>query len=374
MEGGKFVGGSALARKRARQIKYARPEKRNQQSKKPKPHSLRLPNKVSPSDRFFASLLLSSTHDIIDTNRNDRWTSVIGDICNRAGVPFPSKLNATDHDLNVFFLMRASLILEEARSILAEELSSRARQRQNKPTIDVKLVSVVQKKNGFTALVFTKVSRRESHFSPSELYNMKPGCVVEVAFRDEVGCKRSVLTHIMPVHDAGDTSISLLVYRMEELDGYLNDMTSFHLIPVTTLISEQRQFAACFDRPKVSFLPKLMGIKSSTHTRFDNSDDESESLEGEAREEKGGGMDEDGCENENEFISFDGTFSEEKKENEFGGNDHDTWGANQEDRIPLSSICIPSLNESQEKAAISFINGPAHNLSLVQGPPGTGYV
>jgi len=367
MEGGKYVGGSALAKKRARQTKYERPEKGKRQSARPKPHSLRLPNKVSPSDRFFASLLLSSTHDIIDTNRNDRWSSVIGDICNRAGVPFPSKLNSTDHDMNVFFLTRASLILEEARSILAEELGSRARQRQNKSMIDVKLVSVSQKKNGFTALVFTKASRRESQFSPSELYNMKPGCVVEVMFRDEVGCKRSVLTHIMPVHDAGDASIALLVYRMGELDGYLNDMTTFHLVPVTTLISEQRQFAACYDRPKVSFLPKLMGMKSSTHTRFDNSDDESESLEGEARDEKGGEMDEDGC--DNAFISFDGPFSEEKKENEFGGND-----ANKEDRIPLSSISIPSLNESQEKAAISFINGPAQNLSLVQGPPGTGYV
>ena len=52
---------------------------------------------------------------------------------------------------------------------------------------------------------------------------------------------------------------------------------------------------------------------------------------------------------------------------------YDSWGANREDRIPLSSISIPSLNESQEKAAISFINGPAQHLSLVQ-TPGTGYV
>jgi hypothetical protein len=385
MDRGKFVGGSALARKRARKAIYKIPQQAHQsnghglqQSKRMK-HSIRLPNRVSPSDRFFASLLLSHGNDIVDANgKNDRWTPVISEICDRAGVPFPSKLNSTDHDMNLFYLMRASLVLEEARSILAEELVNRSRQRQKNAGIRVKLASVEQKRNGFSALVFTKLEKN-APFIPSELYDMKPGCVVAVTFRDEVGCKRSVLTNIMPVHNADDKSIALLVYRMEELDGHLHHSTSFHLVPVTSLISEQRQFVACFDRPKVPFLTKLMGVKSATHTRFDDSGDDS--LEEEVLlinkevDVDGGNNEDDNNGSDEEFISFESRNIEEKKGDDFNvdTNADMAWGSTRkEDRIPMASIAIPTLNESQEKAANSFINGPAQNLSLVQGPPGTG--
>ena len=61
--------------------------------------------------------------------------------------------------------------------------------------------------------------------------------------------------------------------------------------------------------------------------------------------------------------------SEEEKKDEYKEEDVGNFGRQDEDVIPLCSISIPSLNISQEKAATSFINGPAHDLSLVQGPP-----
>ena len=382
MEGSKFVGGSALAKKRARQTKFKPPVNNNKPKMNAhstrKPHSLRLPNKVSPSDRFFASLLLTSVHDLISSNSNDRWPIVVGDMCNRAGLPFPAKLNMTDQDAHQFFGMRGSLVLEEARSVLAEELSNRQRNRRAASASggglnNVTLVSVEHKKNGFMGLTFGKNKKNgdSQPFAPSELYDMKPGNVVEVAFRDGAGQRRSILTNIIPMPKIDDRTISLMAYRMEEVGEYLNDdATTFQLIPVTTLISEQRQFVACFSMPKVFFLPKLMGMKSSTHTRFDDSDDDDDDDH------------DDSCD-ENE-VKYNSSSTEVRaqhgiyvdhendgEEKKLDDDDEHMIGSN-EDRVPTSSIDIPTLNVTQEKAASSFINGPSDNLSLVQGPPGTG--
>lgn len=356
MDGGKFVGGSALARKRARQSKYKRPQAtqhgkhKNNRTKSHNP--LRLPRKVRSSDRFFASLLLSPFEELIHSSNTSNWMQCMSNIVQRAGVPFPAKLHSNDVDSNDFFLMRASLVLEEARSIIVESLQ---RRKSASDCIDVNLISVDKRKDGFSALTFEKKSKYNQGseaFTPSEMYDFKPGCVLQISFRDHSGYMRHVLANIQAMANVDDQSVSLVVYRLKDMDGYLNEDTSFHLSPITTLISEQRQFVGCYDRPNCSFLTKLMGMKGATHVRFDDSDDSDDEKD---MEEK----------NDNDIEE---NLSEEEKKDDYEEEDVENFGQD-EDIMPLCSISIPSLNISQEKAATSFINGPANNLSLVQGPP-----
>lgn len=362
MEGGKFIGGSALARKRARNVKFTRKVPAGQIASKKTPM---LPKRVSASERFFASLLLNSKDDLISSKDCKHWNRVIGNTCNRAGVPFPSALNATDDDAKTFFLMRASLVLEEARGILVDELCNNFKMMKNctKCGIHVKLSYFEKRKYGSVGLFFQK--RSGCSFTPSELYELKPGCVVEVIFRDESSRMRSILTNITPMFGGSDGQVvALSAYGMEDVMQYFHDDMDFFLLPVATLISEQRQFTACYERPKVNFISKLMGMKTASHIRFDDSDNESESVKDEHKNDQNLllGEREVSIGDKNDLV-------EEKKESDSETMSHDF---HEDDRVHLSSIKLPTLNATQEKAAFSYLNGPRDNLFLVQGPPGTG--
>jgi hypothetical protein len=306
---------------------------------------------------------------MISSNDCEPWNKVMGDICNRAGVPFPSALNATDDDAKTFFLMRASLVLEEARSVLVEKLCKNLKlmKQCTKCGIHVKLSFMEKKRYGFVELVFQKDSRDGCSFTTSEMYDMKPGCVVEILFHDEsTGQMRNILASVTPMSNSGDQLIPLTAYGIEDVMHCFHDDMDFFLMPVTTLISEQRQFTACYERPKVNFISKLMGMKMASHIRFDDSDAESVH-DDEHNSEEGflGGKGESIVGDNNYWLD------EEKKESDSDHITHD-FQEEEDERILLSSINLPKLNATQEKAASNFLNGPRDNLFLVQGPPGTG--
>lgn len=349
MHNGKFVGGSALAKIKAKKKNHAPFAKQNNNSR------CRLGKSCSPSERFFASLLLdSSIQDFMQSEKNDtKWNAIMNTITKRAGVPFPSSLHDVDTDHYTFYAMRASLVLEESRCIISEALSNTKNQ---KSAIHVEMVASKERKNGFLSLKFCKPN---GPFSAQEQFDLKPGCVVELIFTNHVGLC-SVLTSVTPERNPDINTVTLTVYNAQDLKG---DLLSYYfsLKPLTTLISEQRQFVACFEKPLVPFLSKLMGMKQSTHTRFgidDGSEDDTNSVT----------ILDDNKEEEEEFIG------ENSIRNCDHGSDSDSEAdiRSQMDVSLMPSVQCPKLNESQEEAARSFLNGPEHNLCLTQGPPGTG--
>lgn len=374
MDGTRFVGGAALARKRARQTKY-RPSSNQGQLRRKNNHrnrwnTQRLPNKVKPSERFFASLLLSSIEDLTLANGTE-WHDVIREICDRAGAPFPSKLDSSCRSMSEFYGSRASLVLEESRFIVAESILSNCR--NSRRLMNVDFCGAKEKKNGFVALTFIKRfdskfgHAEENSFTPAELYDLKPGCVIEVRF--SVNEKyQSVLASIIPSNS--DSEVQLMVYQTSNLEGYLNDSTSFCIIPVTTLISEMRQFVACFSGTKVAFALKLMGAKSATHTRFDNDDSTDDEL---VDNEKSDFEKKPDCDSSDTAIAKEISFFNESRDISLEDNDYIHSGTNpvelNDNIIPLTAINIPELNETQEAAATAYLEGPRHCLSLVQGPP-----
>jgi len=378
MDGSRFVGGAALARKRARQAKYNCPSSTQERFRRKNNHrnrwnTQRLPNKVRPSERFFASLLLCSIEDLTLGNGIE-WHDVIREICDRAGAPFPSKLDSSCRNMSEFYGSRASLVLEESRCIIAESIRGKSRNRRS--SMHVEFCGAKEKNHGFVALTFIKRFdprsgyAEETTFTPAELYDLKPGCVIEVKFGVN-GKYQSVLASIIPSNS--DNEVQLMAYQTSNLEGYLNDSTSFCIIPVTTLISEMRQFVACFSGTKVAFALKLMGAKSATHTRFDNDDStDAEDFDN----DKSGVNEKPDSDSIDTNIAKDLSYSNDITENCLEDNDYthsETYPMElNENIIPLTAINIPELNEAQEAAATAYLDGPRHTLSLVQGPPGTG--
>ena len=347
MHNGKFVGGSALARIKAKKKKHTPCLKQND--------TRRLGKSCSPAERFFASLLLgNSIQDFKDSENNDaKWNTIMTAITRRAGIPFPSSLHDVDTDHFTFYSMRAALVLEESRCILSEALSNT---KNPKSSIHVEMIASKERKNGFLSLSFCKPYG--SFFNAQEQFDLKPGCIVELIFTNHVGM-HSVLTSIAPARNPDMNTVTLTVYNTQHLKGDLSSYY-FSMKPLTTLISEQRQFVTCFEKPLVPFLSKLMGMKQSTHTRFDNDDSSEDNTNFTA-------LSDDSKQEEDEIRDADTTCH-----NDCDFDYDPKPDARSHIDLSLSSIRCPKLNASQEIAARSFLNGPEHNLSLIQGPPGTG--
>ena len=193
--------------------------------------------------------------------------------------------------------------------------------------------------------------------------------------------KISFLASVIPKADKGIdgdgvTTLPLMMFcRNETLTDALlgcSPSKTWHLLPITSLISEQRQFDACMKAPNVSFMNKLLGMKTATHTRFDDSDSSSSSSSDDEKDEYSDG-------NENSTLFHPGEYIDDEDDVELSNIDEKEEPNSDDDsseslrkeiiKIPLR---IPKLNKTQEKAANSFLNSSTSSVSLVQGPPGTG--
>lgn len=190
-----------------------------------------------------------------------------------------------------------------------------------------------KKKNGL-ALMFEKAGQLSS-FTPSEMHNMRPGCFFHLMPRsilerntanadhgaDLLDSEWPVLASILPLQTSRYTQLSLMIFR-REVFAEIKDIDSrgeggvWLAKPVTTLISQIRQFEVCIRQPHVSFMDKLLA-------RGNKQIDKNE---------------------ENMVV----------------------------DTAKLESFLLPSLNSTQYRAINAFVSGPLSTLSLVQGPPGTG--
>lgn len=173
--------------------------------------------------------------------------------------------------------------------------------------------------------------------------------------------------------------LSLMIFRRDDIDltqssssseeeddiqfngsgGKGNNNTVFYATALTTLIAQVRQMEACLRMVKVSFMNKLLGHKGATHIRFGDSSDEEE--EEEVVGEVSGLQ-------EGFYVEEEGVDSllEEGEEEEDGR------GSGSGGSLVGLLAKIPTLNQTQERAARSFLGSPKESLILVQGPPGTG--
>ena len=195
-----------------------------------------LPKTIPSTERFFGSLLQSSFDDIQKSNQDPFIRQKVrNEICQRVGLPFPGPLlplpgggggsfsssssSSRASSKHQFYATRASLVLEEARHVLSESLSTALTPNRKNGTaaasssIRVRLTSVKEKeRTGHRILTFQKMQQQqqqnkkmitttttkkkrkfdqhnnhfiteyESSFTPKELYEMRPGnCFLIVA-------------------------------------------------------------------------------------------------------------------------------------------------------------------------------------------------
>lgn len=391
----KFIGGAERARRNARKRQrvhgdggdYGPNSKRSSQSSSATNNSssasrsssrrgvARIPRSFRPMDRFFASLFQSSVDEYIKSDDDDSArTQLMSDICGRAGLPLPAKISSSSIDAHHFYSTRASLVMEEARFILADALRKHGgphdphgRAHAGPSLLRLQLVSVEEReKLGATVLTFEKKAQEgaAATFTPQELYDMRPGCCFEIVVQGKLETEEesidyipldssrrctvthnaSVLASVVPLADRSNVErqLSLMVYHKLRLDpSCAEDL--WQLRPLTTVISEARAFEACTVKPNVAFMHGLLGWKDASHIRFDDSDDEDDSDDGEGEEKK--------CDSRGELsIGY--------------SNDIPAQVA--------SRLSLPRLNPTQERAAAAYLASPPSTLSLIQGPPGSG--
>mmetsp|Transcript_15856 Transcript_15856/g.31468 ORF Transcript_15856/g.31468 Transcript_15856/m.31468 type:complete len:1039 (-) Transcript_15856:29-3145(-) len=144
--------------------------------------------------------------------------------------------------------------------------------------------------------------------------------------------------------------------------------TEFEAIPLTSLISQVRQIEACLRLTKVSFMNKLLGMRDSTHTRFGDSSDEEEEEEETIEVCVNKGVRGGGVHNKKGYEDCDGEGSTSSA-TEDNDEDEDDEGCVNWNGVLAA---LPTLNNSQERAAQKFLTCPSSSLILVQEPPGTG--
>jgi hypothetical protein len=351
----KFIGGAAMARlkaqKRPAATRIIRPDEK-QRIDQPVPMSL------NPFERFYAGVLRSHAADFLSPDQSTTWRS----ICQRLRLPVPEgPLPAVYPDGRQHFAYRASLVMEESRHAVAEGLSKvdrRYRQANNKQnpkqsrhhhhrqTSDlfrVKLVSMEQReKSGHTILSFVQ----EKPFTPEQMDSLRTGtafaCNLLAPGNRSPSVSTIILGSILP--SSRDEMIenqkfAIMIFVNVPITQPTKE-AEWELTPLTNLVTQQRMFEACSSKSivRIPFLHPLLGSKTSTHTRFDEDDD-------------------------GETVSVI-----QKRSDEPVHEDNSL--------VPLEVVkavfSIPPLNETQEKAARSFLHSEANTISLVQGPPGTG--
>ena len=319
----------------------------------------RIPKSAKPSERFFASLFRSTVDEFKRSDDSDAsHTKLMSNICGRAGLPMPAKLQAASIDANQFYSTRAALVMEEARFVVADALrkhngpaDAHGRRHPGPSSLSLRLVSVEEKEKlgGCTVVTFEKRVPGAT-FEPKELYDMRPGCCFEIITLGKVESSNpsvlsSVLANVVPSSDRSniDSQLTLMLYhKLELLSEGCDDI--WEVRPLTTLISEQRQFEACGClRPKVSFMHKLLGWKDSSHIRFGDSDSDGSSDEDKIKGE------EKKCDGEEPLSHLHGLSPK-----------------------IASGLLLPPLNPTQERAALEHLSSPSGSVTLVQGPPGTG--
>lgn len=211
--------------------------------------------------------------------------------------------------------------MEESRHSVSEALSRIWKAQGKNSGIRVSLKSMqTRKEPGHVVFVFEK----HTAFTAKEMLYIRPGCCFEVLPPGSLSVERSLLTCVTSSArdlDEDCRTISLMVFSS------FGNMPSgsWHIRPVTAMISMLRQFEACTNAQKVPFLHALMGHKGSTHTKFESDDERT-------------------CSSDDE---------EEKKE--------DTVTAHK------LLFILPVLNRRQEAASHAFLRSSPNSITLVQG-------
>ena len=340
-----YIGGAEKARRNAQKRCKSRQGGKKKNSQDGSYDSNIIPMNVRPPmDRFFGCLFHPKAKDIacFHSDRDVR-KRVIENSCSRVGVACPTKLPSTYADNREYYDSLSSQILLESFAILSDEMNKKRSERKSlsnsaeasevKETVVLSLekVEVVEdKKKSFRRVKL--IFHRDSSTSFTNTFDEKAGGCFQLMPLYTTGVEE--VDRLFPVFASmcgqsfSSTENHCFTVYNNEIVAAINDMkcVEWLIYPICNLISEARQFEVCQARPKVSFLPKLLGIKNATHVRFVDGEN------GETEEE----------------VTFVGTVKN-----------------NSDEDLP-SLAYLPKLNPTQERLVKNYLSSSPSSLSLVQ--------
>ena len=391
---GNFIGGAAVARKKATIRRVATPILNPMQRQRAAEYSSQvLSIKMNPMERFFAALFRSIPQQFTDSHRNPAArAALLQQITHRVGLQPPTQ-QVTHFHYKAHTAALASLVIEEARHAVAEALC----QTKRPPSISVRLSST----RGLTphdVLFF----RKATDFTLQQLHDIRPGTVFSIQqtdnskiiigtvvnFTERTSDSHVDLDDVLPPNTVR-RSIALMIYQNVKMT-----VGDYHIAPLTGLITQVRQFEACtpYNLLGVPFLPSLMGHKGSTHIKFDlqnefnDDDDENDNDDDESH------VNNENVNDKNNVVlrDFQSNNTVHVKSETKSGKVKPKEKTEQDTKSIRHSpatcatpsigtysdpdiFSIPTLNEMQETACLSFLNSKSASITLVQGPPGTGW-
>jgi AAA domain len=397
-QNGSFMGGAEAARRQARSNSLFSGQPTNNLRCDPRPPEQRceLPVHVVDSfERFFGSLLRSSPLDFVkDADENNStdlhlWRTC----CERVGIQVPTHaLHNYYSDAKVHFSLRAALVIEEARHSLSSILGPRwlhtlpsapgeepipirrggHRGENSTPILMTVLDDAETNPRGHTRVTFTK----DDPFTTYEQSHLRSGTVFECVSGSQGRCTidavhLGVVLHATNEKKDDDAAVSeketrsaCLLFCRPLPAAATRIETEWVLTPVSTLLSELRQFEAMTTvrgKLRPEFLVALLGHTKppppkSTHILFGSMDDEAFDFLLP-------------CEPTPDPIREHGDSPPQAREAKRIKTEHST----QHQQPPAETMfTMSTLNESQERAAVTFLESSKFSISLIQGPPGTG--
>lgn len=291
-----------------------------------------LPQKMNIFEKFFASLLRSSAlvyYQAAEGNDDETQIELWSTLCRRHGFDLPpcSPIQDQYDSAEEHFQVRACLVLEEARHAISQGLFAKwggasARGRGGSPgTIPSIFAHSAEGGNSHGHVRVTFHNR--TPFVREQLLHIRPGTVYECLPREASGSIEHAVLGVVTnaARFEAKCALELMVFT-QELPSLLkrNRSIEFRLTPLASLITELRSFEALTKDPAgISFLDNLMGSESTSVRK------------------------------------------EEDKKSAASKNMYDP-----------TALRLRRLNDTQSKAAWSFLNAPENSITLVQGPPGTG--
>lgn len=356
----KFIGGGAMARLNAKRHQRTVTARGNRLLNPLEREQARqtIPGGLPPFERFFAGLLRSEARDFLEANRKggtETWKT----ICQRLSLPVPNgPLPPSYNGQRDHFAYRAALVMEEARFSVAEGVRSLEKwlhgsakrkhpssspstrtSNSNAAILGLFITGIQYKeKTGHSTLTFTK----KTDLTRDEIQSLRHGTVLSLCNQERQSTVDNVLLACVLPQSREDIvqlkSFSVMVFKKASI----STTGLWDVVPIASLLTEQRMFEACQNFftgfKSIPFLFPLLGGKGPSHLRFQEDDD--------------GEMYAVQAENGHQAH-----LEEEKQE----GNSSKS----------LQEIFrVPPLNETQEKAARSFLGAEEDTITLVQGPPG----
>jgi hypothetical protein len=338
-----------------------------------------LSHRLGSYERFFASLLRSQATDFLDNKK------LLQIICQRLQLAvLTTKILRSYPDVQQHFSSRATLVMEEARHLIAQgllqwkrEIKNRNPPRNGNNSINNHMRVTLQditfeETTGHS--IFT-VSRQPTSFTKDELSWLRPGTVVACVKMELADTISNVtLGCILPLNREDMISSKSFTVMVFQKVGKSSSTCKWEVTPIASLLLEHRKFQACmeniqtpvpFYRALLGQLPKtddddqvqVIETKPGPHSTPRESDDYSRTSSGDSTSSS----------DDSTSSSDDSTST---SSGETGATRVDDNTVKSKSQLP--TFRLPRLNEMQERAASCFLNAGPNTITLIQGPPGTG--